>query len=130
MYNWKTLYRQAFRCKLGELGDDIEIHDCQNKKGFILGHNVKSFTVFHFYEALPFLFLSMLWRFKVPLNIALLLSLYLLLCVRRPSASAIVLYSDDHPVTCSPLLYFLSCPGSILGKYSYLFCKSRLLFLF
>lgn len=49
-------YWQAFRCKLGELGNAVEIHDCPNKEGFILGQNVRSFIVFHFYEELPILF--------------------------------------------------------------------------
>ena len=54
-----------FRCKLGKLGDAVEIHDCQNKKGDILRQNVKSFIVFLFYEELLF-FVYFLFLMCVP----------------------------------------------------------------
>ena len=60
--NWK---KQTFRCKLGKLGDAVEIHDCQNKKGIILRQNVKSFIVFLFYEELLF-FVYFLFLMCVP----------------------------------------------------------------
>lgn len=132
-------YWQAFRCKLGELGDAVDIRDCQNKENFILEQNVKSFIVFHFYEELPcLLLLPVLWRFRVPLNIAWFRRALLLYVSCFVYAGPNVLqyfcsYLDDHHVACTPppaLFYFLFCPGNIFVKDSYPFCRIHLLFLF